>query len=123
MIKPRYGLGGLGHKADARPHAHAPLVFAVALGAALAGCANAQDQLLRAERYYQDARYEASLTNLEDMEDQLSGLGPHDRIRYEIACGMTHLRLGQRGDDHRCTDPHHCVQARHWLALARAEAN
>jgi hypothetical protein len=92
-------------------------------GTVLQGCANPQDQLARAERHYQDARYEAALTNLEDLEIHLSKFGTRERIRYEVAYGMAHLRLGQRADDHRCTDSHHCAQARHWLALARAEAD
>jgi len=76
----------------------------------LAACANPQDQLLRAEHHYQNARYEAALTNLEDLEIHVAGLSRRERIRYEVARGMTHLRLEQPDD------------ARHWLAVAREEA-
>lgn len=73
----------------------------------LAACANYQDQLERAEVHYRAARYEAALTNLEDLEPDLARLDGDERIRYHFVRGMTHARLQQRAD------------ARHWLALTR----
>lgn len=84
---------------------------AAALSAVLsAGCNTYQDQLSRAEQHYQNARYEAALANLEDLEFHTTSLSRVDRVRYDVVRGMTHLRLEQRPD------------ARHWLALAREEA-
>jgi hypothetical protein len=80
------------------------------LAVALTGCANYPDQLNRAEHHYQDARYEAALANLEDLEIHTPALSVAERVRYDYVRGMTHLRLNQPQD------------ARHWLALAREEA-
>jgi hypothetical protein len=87
-----------------RPVAALPIAFA------LVGCTNYQDQLARAEQHYQNARYEAALVNLEDLEIHTPALSRGERVRYDVVRGMTHLRLEQRPD------------ARHWLALAREEA-
>jgi hypothetical protein len=83
-------------------------VTAVAL--ALSACSNYEDQLARAEHHYQNARYEAALANLEDLEFHVPGMSRSERVRYDVVRGMTHLRLDQRSD------------ARYWLALAREEA-
>lgn len=76
----------------------------------VAGCTNYSDQLARAEQYYGNARYEAALTNLEDLEINLGSLSNTERVRYDLVRGMTHLRLDQR------------QESRHWLAIAREEA-
>ncbi len=88
---------------------HLPL-FGLLFASALAGCANYADQLARAEQHYGNARYEAALVNLEDMEIHVDGLSKTERVRYDLVRGMTHLRLSQRQD------------ARHWLAIAREDA-
>jgi hypothetical protein len=80
------------------------------LAVAVTGCANYADQLARAEQHYGNARYEAALVNLEDLEIHLGGLSKTERVRYDLVRGMTHLRLAQRQD------------ARHWLAIAREDA-
>jgi hypothetical protein len=85
-------------------------VLVTAVAVAGAACANYADQLGRAERHYQNARYEASMANLEDLDPHLAALSRDERARFAFVRGMTHLRLDQRPD------------ARHWLALAREEA-
>jgi hypothetical protein len=87
-----------------------PLCLAAVAALAAVACSNYQDQLARAELHYRNARYEAALANLEDLEIHTTDLARPDRVRYDVVRGMTHLRLEQRGD------------ARHWLALAREEA-
>jgi len=74
---------------------------------ALTACTNYSDQLERADGHYRDARYEAALTNLEDLRNDLDRFDAQERLRYEFVRGMTHARLGQR------------EEARHWLALVR----
>jgi hypothetical protein len=76
----------------------------------VAACSNYADQLARAEQHYGNARYEAALVNLEDLEINIAALSKTERVRYDVVRGMTHLRLAQRPD------------ARHWLALAREDA-
>jgi hypothetical protein len=91
-----------------------PVPGAFVLGAfvvaALVGCQNYSDQLHRSEQHYGNARYEAALVNLEDLERHLPSLSKSERVRYDLIRGMTHLRLNQPQD------------ARHWLALAREDA-
>jgi hypothetical protein len=87
----------------------AAAAFALVVGA-LAGCQNYQDQLHRAEQHYGNARYEAALVNLEDLEIHVASLSKSERVRYDLVRGMTHLRLNQPQD------------ARHWLAIAREDA-
>jgi hypothetical protein len=88
------------------------LPVSLALLAGLAsGCANYADQLARAEQHYGNARYEAALVNLDDLEIHLGALSMGERVRYDLVRGMTHLRLSQRPD------------ARHWLAMAREDAH
>jgi len=71
------------------------------------GCANYRDQLDRADSHYRAARYEAALTNLEDLEVNFGHLDAAEQVRYRYVRGMTSERLGQH------------EEARHWLALAR----
>lgn len=78
-----------------------------ALLACVAGCQNYRDQLDRADAHYRAARYEAALTNLEDLESDFGHLDASEQVRYRYVRGMTSERLGQRDE------------ARHWLALAR----
>ena len=73
----------------------------------MAGCQNHRDQLDRADAHYRAARYEAALTNLEDLEADFAHLDANEQVRYRYVRGMTSERLGQRDE------------ARHWLVLAR----
>ena len=79
----------------------------LALLALLPACANYRDQLDRADAHYRAARYEAALTNLEDLEADFGRLEPYEQVRYRYLRGMTSERLGQHDE------------ARHWLAVAR----
>lgn len=88
---------------------HLPLLAAF-LASALGACANYADQLARSEQHYGNARYEAALVNLEDLEINIGALSKTERVRYDLVRGMTHLRLAQRSD------------ARHWLAITREDA-
>lgn len=82
----------------------------LALGAlSLMCCSNYRDQLDRADTHYRAAHYEAALSNLEDLDEDLGRFDADERIRYEYVRGMTHARLSQRAD------------ARHWLAVARED--
>ena len=72
-----------------------------------AGCQNYRDQLDRADGHYRAARYEAALSNLEDLEEDFGHLDASEQVRYRYVRGMTSERLGQHDE------------ARHWLALAR----
>ncbi len=89
-----------------------------ALGASLAssfalfatGCATPAEQLARAEAHYQNRAYAAAMANLEDLTPHHGGLSRSERVRYDVARGLSHLNLNERED------------ARHWLALAREEA-
>lgn len=92
------------------PRLTLPRIVALWLALASAGCTNYADQLARAEHHYQNARYEAALANLEDLEIYTPALSPVEQVRYAYVRGMAHLRLDQHAD------------ARHWLALARERA-
>lgn len=65
------------------------LLTTTACGAALA-------DLRRAEESYEDARYEAALEWLEDIEHVAPGFGQADRTRYFYTRGMTEYRLEHR---------------------------
>ncbi len=84
-----------------------PLWIITGLLALGMGCANYRDQLDRADSHYRAARYEAALTNLEDLEVNFGHLDAAEQVRYRYVRGMTSERLGQR------------EEARHWLVLAR----
>lgn len=81
------------------------------LGGLVVGCANHGEQLARAEAHFQQNRYRTALSNLEDLELHRATLSASERVRYDIARGMAHLRLDQP------------LHARYWLALAREEAS
>jgi len=84
-----------------------PVWIITGLLALATGCANYRDELDRADSHYRAARYEAALTNLEDLEANFGHLDAAEQVRYRYVRGMTSERLGQR------------EEARHWLALAR----
>jgi hypothetical protein len=85
-------------------------VFAVCWVTGLAACANHPEQLARAETHFQQNRYRLALSNLEDLEQHRPTMSVSERVRYDVARGMAHLRLDEARD------------ARYWLALAREEA-
>lgn len=72
-----------------------------------AGCWNYRNQLDRAEEHYRAGRYEAAVTNLDDLEDNLDVFNRDERARYGALRGMSHSHLGHR------------AHARHWLAVTR----
>lgn len=72
----------------------------------LTGCGAALADLARAEHDYEDARYEAALEWLEDLEAHAPAFDEGHRVRYFYVRGMTEYRL-----DHR-------PAALHYLALA-----
>jgi hypothetical protein len=80
------------------------------LSCTVVACANHPDQLARAELHYQQNRYRLALSNLVDLEHHRHTMSVSERVRYDVARGMAHLRLD---------DPRH---ARYWLSLAREEA-
>ncbi len=86
-----------------------PVLIGLGLLACVGGCQNYRDQLDRADAHYRAARYEAALTNLEDLEADFGHLDANDQVRYRYVRGMTSERLGQRDE------------ARHWLILARED--
>ncbi len=75
-----------------------------------AACANHPDQLARAEMHFQNNRFRTALSNLEDVEQHRATMSVSERVRYDVARGMCHLRLDDR------------LHARYWLSLAREEA-
>jgi hypothetical protein len=85
-----------------------PLRFLLPLCLALGACAGYQDQLQRGQRYYERNDFEVALALWRNLERNRSSLGPYDQTRYAYLRGMTDYRLGFNAD------------ARHWLALARA---
>ena len=74
------------------------------------GCGAALRALDRAESDYDDARYEAALEWLEDLEPHATGFDGDNRVRYFYLRGMTEYRLARR------------YPALHYLALAREMA-
>ena len=71
------------------------VVLVVLLGL---GCNTVGDDLGRATRLYRDARYEASLRWLVDLEDETGSMTPRQRVRFYYLRGMSAYRLGQRED-------------------------
>lgn len=103
---------------SARPHASpfsvttARVGMGLVFGVLAVGCATPAEQLARAETHFQNRAYAASMANLEDLErnGHREGMSRSERVRYDVARGLSHLNLNERED------------ARHWLALAREEA-
>lgn len=85
-------------------------VAAFALGMLGSGCATYKDAVARAELAFEQTEYDRTIAILRDLERDYARLGADDRARYAYLRGMADLRTGRR------------VHARHWLALARAEA-
>jgi len=76
----------------------------------LTGCGAALADLARAEHDYDDARYEAALEWLEDLERTAPSFDEDHRVRYFYLRGMTEYRLRHR------------AEALHYLALANEMA-
>lgn len=76
----------------------------------LTGCGAALADLARAEHDYEDARYEAALEWLEDLEGHATAFDEPHRVQYFYLRGMTEYRL-----EHR-------PEALHYLALANEMA-
>jgi hypothetical protein len=73
------------------------------------GCATYSDDLRRGQRMYLDTRYDQALATFRVLEPDLDSLSATQRTEYQFLRGMTDFRLGLRAD------------ARHWLALAKAD--
>jgi hypothetical protein len=71
-------------------------------------CAGTSDAMARGQRYYEDNQYERALAIWRDLERRDVTFAPDERVRYAYLRGMTDYRLGYRED------------ARHWLAIAKA---
>ncbi|MFW6049856.1 MAG: hypothetical protein ACODAU_01710 [Myxococcota bacterium] len=75
----------------------------------LFACGGLREDLSRAERCYDDARYQDALTWLRTLEKEAPRMDRPARARYYYLRGMASYRLGRRDD------------ALHYLALAREE--
>ena len=80
----------------------------LAILALVLACAGTSDAIARGQRYYEDNQYERALAIWRDLERRDVSFEPSDRVRYAYLRGMTDYRLGYRDD------------ARHWLAIAKA---
>jgi hypothetical protein len=89
----------------------ATLLASVALAGALSqsGCNTYSSDLERSQRAYDHADYERALALFRELEPNVSGhLTLQEQAQYAYLRGMTDYRVGYK------------VDARHWLALARA---
>lgn len=82
------------------------LVFSLATAIGAFGCQSYSSQLVRAQAYYQESRYEDALAVFRHLGPDEDSLEPRQKVRYYYLRGMTDVRLGYK--DH----------ARYWLALA-----
>jgi len=71
---------------------------AAVLLATLAACTTFSDDLRRAERLYDDARYEDALEWLSVLDDERIDGSTRDRLRFSYLRGMTAYRLDARDD-------------------------
>jgi hypothetical protein len=83
------------------------LLVAGVLGCVTLGCTAVRDDLARAEKSYDDARYEDTLVWLEALEREAPSMPADMRVRYFYLRGMTAYRLEETAD------------ALHYLALTR----
>lgn len=83
------------------------LVVSVLLFASLTACAAIRSDLERAERSYEQARYDEAIVWLRDLEGDTPDMTEDVRARFYFLRGMTAMRLQQRDD------------ALYFLALAR----
>ena len=86
------------------------LLVVLSLGlAAATGCATYHEDLQRGQRAYEANSHEQALAVFRMLEADTSHLTAQERAEYSYLRGMTDFRIGHRSD------------ARHWLALARAQ--
>lgn len=93
-----------------------PLVAAfLPLAVSLVACQTYRDDLIRAQRYYEDNQYAQALALFRALERDTDSLTAHEHARYAYFRGMTDYRLArvEGGNDERF-DRH----ARYWLGLA-----
>lgn len=93
-----------------------PLVVAyLPLAICLAACQTYRDDLIRAQRYYEDNQYAQALALFRALERDTDSLTAQEHARYAYFRGMTDYRLArvEGGNDERF-DRH----ARYWLGLA-----
>jgi len=78
-------------------------------------CQTYRDDLIRAQRYYEDNQYAQALALFRALERDTDSLSAHEHARYAYFRGMTDYRLArvEGGNDERF-DRH----ARYWLGLA-----
>ena len=94
-----------------RPFVAALLPLALGRGA----CQTYRDDLIRAQRYYEDNQYAQALALFRALERDTDSLSVHEHARYAYFRGMTDYRLArvEGGNDERF-DRH----ARYWLGIA-----
>ena len=93
-----------------------PLVAALLpLVVGLAACQTYRDDLIRAQRYYEDNQYAHALALFRALERDTDSLSAHEHARYAYFRGMTDYRLArvEGGNDARFDR-----YARYWLGLA-----
>lgn len=73
------------------------------------GCTTYRDALVRSQDAFAKNEYEQSLGLLRALEPDVGHLTAAEQAQYAYLRGMTDFRIGHRSD------------ARHWLALARAQ--
>lgn len=83
------------------------MIAALALAALATACQTYSSQLVRAQAFYQESRYEDALAIFRYLGPNERSLEPRQRVRYYYLRGMTDVRLGFQSD------------ARYWLALAQ----
>ena len=81
----------------------------IAIAMLCVGCTTYRDALGRSQDAFAKNEYEQSLGLLRALEPDVGHLSPAEQAQYAYLRGMTDYRIGHRND------------ARHWLALARAQ--
>ena len=84
------------------------LAFFLVIASLVGACVTYGEELNRGQRYFHNNEYERALAIFRALESDIDSLPPPDRARYAYLRGMTDYRMSLRLD------------ARHWLALARA---
>lgn len=87
----------------------APLVLLVVCAALAASCTTYRDELARGQQAFDNNEHERALAILDDLEPDVTRLGPTERARYSYLRGMSNYRTG------------HKREARHWLVVALAQ--
>lgn len=85
------------------------------LAVSLVACQTYRDDLIRAQRYYEDNQYAHALALFRALERDTDSLTAHEHARYAYFRGMTDYRLArvEGGNDERFDR-----YARYWLGLA-----